>query len=96
MATNTSKVTSAAAPSPEAQESTDKGDGSSLERITVNLTKRSARALERTAALTTENKTEVTNKALQFYAYVRELLDNDGALYVREPGSDEKERIKLL
>jgi hypothetical protein len=70
--------------------------GPPLERITVNLTERSARALEATAALTTETKTEVINKALQFYAYARELLENEGALYVREPGSSEKERLRLL
>lgn len=73
-----------------------KGGRSSLERVTVNLTERSAKALESAAALTTETKTDVINKALQFYAYARELLEEGGALYVQEPGSSEKERLKLL
>jgi hypothetical protein len=72
------------------------GKGGSLERVTVNLTERSAQALEATAALTTETKTEVINKALQFYAYARQLLEEGGALYVREPDSSEKERLRLL
>jgi hypothetical protein len=65
-------------------------------RITVNLTKTTAEALEETAALTSDTKTDVINKALQFYAFARKLLKQEGAIYVREPGSDEKERLKLL
>jgi hypothetical protein len=95
MATHTSERTETTTPPGGAKGANGKG-GPSLERVTVNLTERSAKALESTAALTTESKTDVINKALQFYAYVRALLEDGGALYVREPGTSEKERLRLL
>lgn len=86
----------AASPPEEAKGPTGRGGGQSFEKITVNLTERSAKALETTAVLTAATKTDVINQALQFYAYVRQLLEDDGALYVREPGGSEKERLRLL
>lgn len=74
----------------------DRGGGSSLERVTVNLTTRSVAAMERISELTGETKTDAINKALQFYGHIQEFIDSGGALYMRDPGSDELERIKLL
>jgi hypothetical protein len=70
--------------------------GGSLERVTVNLTERSAEELAATAALTTETRTDVINKAVQLYAFLRKLHDSGGAIYIREPGSKEPERVRLL
>lgn len=76
--------------------SKDRGGGSSLERVTVNLTKRSVAAMETITHLTGDTKTEAINKALQFYAHIEEFLASGGALYMRDPGSNEMERIKIF
>jgi hypothetical protein len=65
-------------------------------RITVNLTRTAAEALEATASRTGETKTDVINKALLFYSFTRGLLDAGGAVWVREHDSTEKERLRLL
>jgi hypothetical protein len=74
----------------------DRGGGSSLERVTVNLTTRSVAAMETITHLTGDTKTEAINKALQFYAHIEEFLASGGALYMRDPGSNEMERIKIF
>jgi hypothetical protein len=74
----------------------DRGGGSSLERVTVNLTTRSVVAMDKLTTLTGDNKTEAINKALQFYAHIEEFLASGGALYMRDPGSNEMERIKIF
>jgi hypothetical protein len=74
----------------------DRGGGSSLERVTVNLTTRSVAAMERISELTGDTKTDAINKALQFYGHIQEFLDSGGALYMRDPGSSELDRIKIF
>jgi hypothetical protein len=74
----------------------ERGGGSALERVTVNLTKRSVTAMDKLVELTGDTKTESINKALQFYAHIQEFLNSGGALYMREPDSDEVERIKIF
>ena len=70
--------------------------GSSLERVTVNLSQRTSEALEQLARMTGESKTDTINKALQVFAYLQQLQRDDGAIYVREPGSKETERLKIF
>ena len=70
--------------------------GSSLERVTVNLTPRTSEALEQLAQTTGDTKTDTINKALQVFAYLQELQHGGGAIYVREPGSKEQERLKIF
>ncbi len=74
----------------------DRGGGSSLERVTVNLTTRSVAAMDTITNLTGDTKTEAINKALQFYAHIEGFLASGGALYMRDPGSNEMERIKIF
>jgi hypothetical protein len=74
----------------------ERGGGSSLQRVTVNLTMRSVAAMDKLTDLTGDTKTETLNKALQFYAQIQEFLHFGGALYMRDPGSDEVERIKIF
>jgi len=74
----------------------DRGGGSSLERITVNLTPRSVAAMDQVVDLTGDTKTDTINKALQLYGYIQEFLSSGGTLYMRDPGSSELDRIKLL
>lgn len=66
------------------------------QRVTVNLSARSAAALDETSQRAGETKTDTINKALQLYAEMRKMLDEGGALYIREPGSKEIERIRLF
>lgn len=74
----------------------DRGGGSPLERVTVNLTARSVSAMDLITDLTGDTKTESINKALQFYGHIQKFLDSGGALYMRDPGSNEMERVKIF
>lgn len=71
-------------------------NSSSLERITVNLTTKSVEAMDKIAVLTGKTKTDAINASLQFYGHIREFLDSGGAFYMRDPGSNELERIKIF
>jgi hypothetical protein len=70
--------------------------GSSLDRVTVNLTRRASDALEQLDRLTGESKTDSINKALQLFAYLQQVQHDNGAIYVREAGSRELERLRLF
>jgi hypothetical protein len=70
--------------------------GSNLERVTVNLTPRSVAALDSLVQLTGDTKTDAINKALQVYSYLQNVLQNGGALYVRESDSTELERLRFF
>jgi hypothetical protein len=70
--------------------------GSSLERVTVNLSQRTSEALEQLARMTGESKTDSINKALLVFAYLQQVQLNGGAIYVREPDSKEVERLKIF
>src|SRR6266550_1358877 len=72
------------------------GRGSALEKVTVNLTSRSAEALEKTVAGTGDSKTDVINKAVQLYAFVQDHIDAGGLFYIRDPDSTEVERLRIL
>ena len=67
-----------------------------LSRVTVNLNARSARALETTARRTGDTRTDVCNRALQVYGYLAEILCADGAVYVRDSGGGDLERLKIF
>jgi hypothetical protein len=69
---------------------------SALEKVTVNLTSRSAEALGKTVAATGDSKTDVINKALQLYAFMQEYLDAGGRVYIRDSDSSELERLRIL
>jgi hypothetical protein len=72
------------------------GGGSSLERVTVNLTSKSISALERITAATGETKTDSINKALQVYSFIRQVMQADGRLYVRDSPDGETERLHIF
>lgn len=69
-----------------------KGSG----RVTVNLSPRASEALEQLSRMTGESKTDSINKALQLFAYVQQVQSDNGAIYVREPGSKEPERLRIF
>ena len=43
-----------------------------------------------------ETKTDAINKALQVYAFIQQQLDSGGALYVKDAGSDQAERLRIF
>ena len=69
---------------------------SSLQRVTVNLTRRSWQALEQAVEQTGDSQTDTINRALQVYSYLVGITGNGGTLYVRDAGSDELERLHLI
>jgi len=75
-----------------------RGHGSSgpLERVTVNLTARSSRALELATELTGDTKTDTINRALQIYAFLEQICARGGSIYARESADSELERIKIF
>jgi len=73
-----------------------RGGGPPLEKVTVNLTKRSVEALDDLVTATGETKTDAINKALQVYAFIQRQLDAGGAVYLREAGSDQAERLQIF
>jgi len=90
---------SASAPSPTANPGPPgrgTGSGGPLERVTVNLTARSSRALEQAAQLTGDSKTDNLNRAIQIYAYIEGILAAGGSIHVRETPDSEPERLKIF
>jgi hypothetical protein len=69
---------------------------SALERVTVNLTPRSAKALDDVVQLTQDTKTDVINRALQVYAFLETIIHDGGAVYIREAESADLERLKFF
>lgn len=63
-----------------------------LERITINLTPRSQKALASAMKLSDDSKTDVMNRAIVMLAYC---LERDGELFIRRPDG-ETEKLVLL
>jgi hypothetical protein len=67
-----------------------------LERVTVNLTPRSVKALEEVVGITQDTKTDVINRSLQVYAYLEKIIQDGGSVYVRAAESTDLERLKFF
>jgi hypothetical protein len=72
------------------------GGNGPLERVTVTLIARAARALQAVAELTGDSKTDSINRAIQIYAYLEDISSRGGAIYVRESADSELERLKMF
>jgi hypothetical protein len=89
-------------PPDESQESPDhrrraaRSQYGPLERVTVNLTGRAADALAEAAKLTGNSKTDTINRALQVYAYLEQVANDGGAIYIRESPDGELQLIKMF
>lgn len=74
-----------------------KNDGpGALERVTVNLNARAARALEFVTTLTGDSKTDAISRALQVYAFFEETTSAGGAVYIKESKDAELQRVKIF
>jgi hypothetical protein len=82
----------------DADKAVERSHGSSgpLERVTVNLTGRSSRALEAATKLTGDTKTDTINRALQIYAFLEQVSARGGSIYTRESPDGELELIKFF
>lgn len=67
-----------------------------LERVTVNLTARASRALDQAAKITGDTKTDTINRALQVYAYLEQITNDGGVIYVRESPDGEPQLVKIF
>ena len=67
-----------------------------LERVTINLTPRSSRALQEASAITGDTKTEMINRAVRLYEYFEQVSRAGGTVYVRPEPDAEIERLKLF
>ncbi len=70
--------------------------GGDLRKITINLTPRAWEALEQAVKLTRDNRTDTLNRAIQVYAYLVNITQNDGEVFVRDAGHDELERLRFV
>lgn len=71
------------------------GGGAKIERVTVNLTQRAARALETLTKLTGDTRTDAVNRALQVHAYLEQTLAGGGVVQVRRSPESEFERMNV-
>lgn len=65
-------------------------------RVTVNLTARSAKALEETVDATGDTQTDVINRALQVYAYLEAAMAEGDRVYVENAERQERERLRFF
>ena len=72
------------------------GGSRSMERVTVNLTQKSADALREAVELTGDSKTDVINRALQVYAFIQRKTQGEGALFISPGDGSPMERIHIL
>lgn len=71
--------------------------GSSLTRMTINLTARTTDALQHACRRSGQNKTDAINHAVQVLAVVYDLLErNDGRSLVVVQPDGQRERIYIL
>ena len=66
------------------------------ERVTVNITARTSRALDLIKSLTGLNKTDTINRAVQLYAYLEEIVEADGQIEIRPKAGAEPQLLKLF
>ena len=67
-----------------------------LVRVTVNLTPKSASALDHLSRVTALSKTDVINRSLQVYQVVEDLLDRGGGSILVKHQNGELERVYIL
>lgn len=67
-----------------------------LVKLTVNLTLRSAAALEDLAEMLGVNKTDALNRAVQVAQHVTQVDRAGGRLYTRDAGSNELAQLRFL
>ncbi len=72
------------------------GGGASLVRVTVNLTPRSMQALEQVSTAVGESKTDAINRALQVYAFLRDVLERESATLMIKHPDGEVERLRFI
>lgn len=72
-----------------------RGHGS-LERVTVNLTPRSSRALMAVVDLTGDSRTDAINRAIQVYHYIEDVLEAGGEVLIKPKDSSEVERLRIF
>lgn len=68
----------------------------SAERVTVNLTTRSVRAMDNLVGWTGYTKTDTINRALQIYEFIQQITENGGTLHIRQTEGAELERLTLF
>lgn len=67
-----------------------------MERVTINLTPRAAKALSKAIEITEDSKTDCVNRALPVYAYIEEVLASGGSVTVQESPDAEPYRLVIF
>lgn len=72
-----------------------RGSGS-LERVTTNLTRKTAEALSVAMNVTGDTKTHTINKAIQLYALLQQILAEGGSMSIRRAGEKESKQLFMF
>jgi hypothetical protein len=62
----------------------------------VNLTARAALALDVATGLTGDTRTDTINRALQIYAFLKQVTARGRTIYIGEAADSEVERFKIF
>ena len=65
-------------------------------RVTTSLTRRTAKELEALQESTGHSKSDLVNRAISLYVFVTRQMDLGNELLLRNPETDEYQRIQLL
>lgn len=65
-------------------------------RVTVNLNSKSTRALDEIVANSDDSQTDVINRAIQVYAYLEAAMAEGSRIYLEDPGSQTRERLRFF
>ncbi|MEV7548221.1 hypothetical protein AB0N89_01190 [Amycolatopsis sp. NPDC089917] len=72
------------------------GGAGELTRVTVNLTPRAVRALEKSTEITGHSTTDVINRATQLYSYLEQVNSDGGRIFIRDEGRDDMSELRLI
>jgi hypothetical protein len=72
------------------------GHMTSLTRLTVNLTPKSAASLDESATMEELSRTDIVNRALQLYTFFARQQREGATIYMKRPNEEELERIRIL
>lgn len=74
----------------------EQGQLTEPERVTINLTPRSATGMYVTMERTGDSKTDVINRHIQEGSFLEDLIARGGRVFLQEPDENEMTRLTIL
>jgi hypothetical protein len=70
--------------------------GDAPRRLVVELNSQSTHDLANLVEIEELNKTSIVNRAIRFYAMIRDIERDGGKIYIQESGEDQLERVRII